>query len=94
LDHQIIKLAAKTVEVKKNELVGINYFEGPFRGEGLWKLENRDGKSKVSFQWQANPSRLLIRFFGLFLNIEKSHSETMKIGFENPNKFLEENSPS
>jgi len=89
-----IKLVAKTVEVKKNELVRINYFEGPFRGEDLWKLENVDGKSKISFRWQANPSGILIRFFDLFLDIEKSYSEMMKIGFDNLNKFLKEQSPN
>jgi len=89
-----LKLAAKTVEVKKDEFIRINYIEGPFRGEALSKLEEFNGKTKISFRWQANPEGLMIRFFDLFLNIEKEHSKTMKIGFDNLNKFLKDKSPN
>ena len=43
----------KTVEAKKNEMIRIKYVKGAFRGEGLWKLESIDGKTKLSFRWRV-----------------------------------------
>jgi len=89
-----LELTAQTVEVKKNEFLRINYIEGPFKGQLLAKLEEFDGKTKISIRWQANTCGALIRFFDLFINIEKEHSKTMKIGFENLNQFLKGKSPN
>ncbi len=84
-----IKFTAKTVEAKNNEMIRINYVEGAFRGEGLWKFESLEGKTRLSFRWRTSPSGLLLRILAPFLPIEKSHSDVMKAGFNNLNKFLD-----
>jgi ribosome-associated toxin RatA of RatAB toxin-antitoxin module len=84
-----IKFTAKTVEAKNNEMIRVNYVEGAFRGEGLWKFESLEGKTKLSFRWRTSPSGLLLRILAPFLPIEKSHSDVMKAGFNNLNKFLD-----
>lgn len=83
-----IKFTGKTVEVKNNEMIRVNYVEGSFSGEGLWKFEGSDGKTKLSFRWRTNPSGLLLRIVASFYPIEKSHSRVMRAGFDNLNKFL------
>ena len=83
-----IKFTIKTVEVKKNELLRYEYVEGAWRGEGLWKLEAKDGKTKLSYRWRASPSGLLLRIMAPFVNVPKAHSDVMKAGFDGLNEHL------
>ena len=83
-----LKFTAKTVEVKDNEMIRFNY-EGDFVGEGLWKLERLDGKTKLSLRWRTSPSRLLLRILAPIIPIEKDHAKVMQGCFNNLNKFLE-----
>ena len=84
-----VKFTTKTVEAKNNEMIRVNYVEGAFRGEGLWKFESLEGKTKLSYRWRTSPSGLLLRIMAPFLPIEKSHSDVMKAGFNNLKKFLD-----
>lgn len=84
-----VKLTTKAVEVKNNEMIRVSYVEGALSGEGLWKLEGIEGKTKLSYRWQTSPSGLLMRIMALFLPIEKKHSDVMKAGFNNLNKFID-----
>ena len=86
-----VKFTTKTVEVKDNEMIRANYIEGALRGEGLWKFDSLEGKTKLSFRWQTSLSGFLPRIMGLFLPVEKKHSDVMKAGFDNLNKFIEGN---
>lgn len=83
-----VKFAAKTVEVKKNELIRVNYVGGAFRGEGLWRFEDLGGKTKVSFRWRTDLSGLLMHILGPFFPVAKNHSAVMKGAFNGLNKFL------
>ena len=83
-----LKIMAKTEQVKKNELWQFQYVEGDFRGEGTWKLEGTDRKTKLSFRWRCSLSKLLLRITAPFVNIPKRHSEVMKLGFEGLNKHI------
>ena len=56
-----IKYTEETVEDRKNEMIRIKYVKGAFRGEGLWKLEEINGKTKLSFRWR-------VRHFYFFLH--------------------------
>ena len=83
------KFTTKTVEVKNNEMIRVEYISGSLRGEGLWKFESLDGKTKISYRWQTSPAGLFLRVFSPFLPVKKSHSNVMKAGFENLNNFLD-----
>ena len=87
-----IKFTTKTVEIKINEMVKGNYVEGAYRGEFVWKFKDLDGKTKLSFRWRTKPKGLLLRILAPFLPIEKYHSDVMKAGFNNLNKFLAQKS--
>jgi ribosome-associated toxin RatA of RatAB toxin-antitoxin module len=85
-----INFTVKVVEVKKNEVFRVQYVEGAFRGEGLWRLEPTEGNTRVSFRWRTDPSggllfRIMARFF-----LPKAHSDVMKAGFAGLKKYLEE----
>ena len=87
-----IKFTTKTIEIKMNEMIKGNYVEGAFRGESVWEFKDLDGKTKLSFRWRTKPAGLLLRILAPFLPIEKNHSDVMKAGFNNLNKFLDQKS--
>ena len=90
-----IKFTSKTVEVKMNEMIKGIYVEGALRGENLWKFKDLGGgKTKVSVRWRTKPTGLLLRILAPFLPIAKNHSDVMRAGFDNLNKFLEQKSRS
>ena len=86
------RFTTKTVEVKNNEMIRVHYIEGALRGEGLWKFESFEGKTKLSYRWRTSPSGLLLRILAPFLPVEKSHSDVTKAGFNNLAKFLDRES--
>lgn len=88
-DIMTVKFTTKMVEVKENEMIRLHLIDGAFRGEGLWKFEGLDGKTKVSYRWRVCPAWLSLRIFGPVLPIEKNHSKVIQGGFNNLNKFLE-----
>ena len=87
-DKLTTKFTTKTAEVKNKEIIRVNYVGGAFRGEGLWKFESVEGKTKLSYRWRTSPSGFL-QIFAPFLPVKKSHSDVMKAGFNNLNKFLD-----
>ena len=68
------------------------YIEGAFRGESIYKLEDIEGKTKLSLRWRVKPSGLVFKIFAPFFPIEKSHSDVMQYGFKNLNKYLDKRS--
>ena len=82
------KFTTKTVEVKDNEMIHVHYVGGAFRGEGLWKFESSEGKTKLSYRWRTSPSGSFLRIFAPVLPVKKSHSDVTKKGFENLDNFL------
>jgi len=59
-----VRFTAKTVEVTEN-LLGLEYVEGAYRGEGIWTFEPVDGKTRLRFRWRVQPTgwlRWLLRF--------------------------------
>jgi len=83
-----IKFTTKTVEVRNSEMIRVDYVKGAFRGEGLWKFERLEGKTKLSYRWRTSPSGLLLRIMAPFLPVKKSHSDVIKAGYNNLNRFL------
>ena len=83
-----IKFTTKTVEVNKNEMIRVNYVGGALIGEGLWKFESLEGKTKLSYRWRTSPSGLLLRIIAPLLPFEKNHSDVMKAGFNSLKRNL------
>jgi hypothetical protein len=89
-----IKYTEETVEAKKNEMIRTKYVKGAFRGEGLWKLESINGKTKLSFRWRVRHSEVFLRIMAPFVPVEKRHSGIIKAVFDGIKKHLEQNSES
>ncbi|MBT3179176.1 MAG: SRPBCC family protein [Desulfobacula sp.] len=87
-----LKFTYKSLEIKKNEMSRGIYIEGAFRGESIYKLEDIEGKTKLSLRWRVKPSGLVFKIFAPFFPIEKSHSDVMQYGFKNLNKYLDKRS--
>lgn len=83
-----IKYIEETVESIKNEMIRIKYFKGAFKGEGLWKLANINGKTKLSFRWRVRHAQLFLRIMAPFVSVEKRYSDVMKAMFDGFNKYL------
>ena len=82
-----IRFVTRTVEVEPDRAIRVEYIGGAFRGEALWGFEGIDGKTRLSLRWRTTPAGVL-RALARFLPIEKSHSDTMKAGFEGLRGFL------
>lgn len=84
-----IKFTTETIEVKNNEMIRVNYVEGALRGEGVWKFEILEGKTKLSYRWRTSPAGLLLRILAPLLPFERNHSNVMKAGYYRLTEFLE-----
>lgn len=82
-----IRFVTRTVEVRANEAIRVEYVDGSFRGEALWTFEETDGNTRLTNRWQVAPAGML-RYLAPLLPIEHSHSDTMRVGFENLAAFL------
>ncbi len=87
-----IKFVTKTIEVEENALIRVEYVAGAFRGEAAWRFEDLDGQTRLSLRWQTIPAGALGMLAPL-LPIAKSHSDTMRVGFEKLRGFLMEHAP-
>ena len=83
-----IRFVTRTVEVEENERIRVEYVGGVFRGEALWEFQGVNGKTRLSLRWRTSPAGVL-RALPPFLPVEKSHSHTTKVGFENLSGFLD-----
>jgi len=83
-----ITFMTKTVETKKNEMLIVDYVDGAFIGQGVWKFENVDGNTKISLRWRTNPGSLFIRMVAPFYPVAKNHSSVMQAGFRKLDQFL------
>lgn len=83
-----IKYIEETIESRKNEMILVKYVKGAFKGEGLWKIENINGKTKLSFRWSVRHAQLFLRIMAPFVSVEKRHSDLMKVMFNGFNKYL------
>jgi hypothetical protein len=61
---------------------------GDIAGAGKWTFEPTDGKTKVKFEWDVKPQRLLCVFLSLFVDMGKIRSDVMQKGFEAYNSYL------
>lgn len=84
-----IRFVTKTMEVKENKSIRLQYPKGAFTGEGIWEFEAQGNQTKIRFVWKTNPSGILMNIVSLFTSLDKKHSHVMQKGFENLKKFLQ-----
>lgn len=87
-----IHFAAKTAEVKANEMIRLEYIEGSLLGECIWRFEEVDGKTKLSYQWMVSTAGFWRSLFAHMLPYARSHSKTMEKGYKQLNEYLEQRS--
>ena len=83
-----ITFMTKTMETKKNEMLIVEYVDGAFIGQGVWKFENVEGNTKISLRWRTNPGSLFMRMVAPFYPVAKNHSSVMQAGFRKLDQFL------
>ena len=83
-----IQFKTRTIETRKNEMLRVEYVEGAFVGQGLWKFENVGGNTKVSLRWRTNPAGLFMRVAAPFYPVAKGHSSVMQTGFRRLDQYL------
>ena len=83
-----IRCITRTVAATKNEEIRTDYVDGAFRGEALWRFEGVSGKTRSNLRWRTTTSWVL-RALDPLWPIEKSHSDTMTVGFERLREILE-----
>ena len=84
-----VKFTAEVVECIENKFLRVQYVSGVFTGEGTWEFQEENGETKVKFRWQVSPASLLMKIMATFMNVPKSHSKTMRAGFENLQRHLD-----
>lgn len=82
-----IKFTTRTVSVVPNDEIRIEYTGGAFRGAAQWKLESTTGGTRLRLRWCTTPAGRL-GALAPFLPIEKSHSDTMAVGFQNLGEYV------
>jgi hypothetical protein len=63
---------------------------GDIEGTGKWTFEPTNGKTKVQFQWDVRPKRLLYVILSPFVDMAKIHSDVMQKGYMALNSYLKE----
>lgn len=84
-----IKFTAKVVECIENRLIRLQYVSGDFTGEGTWEFQEENGGTRIKYRWQVSPASSLMKFLATFMNVPKRHSKTMRAGFKNLQRHLD-----
>lgn len=79
---------AITAEAKENEMIRLEYVGGSLLGEGIWRFEGVDGKTKLSYQWIVSTPGFWRSSFAHILPYARSHSKTMERGYRQLNEYL------
>jgi len=82
------KFSARITEAIEGKLLKVDFFDGDFLGNGEWKFEPIDGKTKVRYRWNVVPHRWAYRMLAPFVKMGKMHSDIMQEGFKGLNRYL------
>ncbi len=62
---------------------------GNIEGKAKWTFEPCDGgKTKVNFEWDVKPKRLMYMLLSPFVDMAKIHSDVMQCGYKALNDYL------
>jgi ribosome-associated toxin RatA of RatAB toxin-antitoxin module len=70
--------SCKVVSVILKKEIKLNYFEGIYRGEGVWKVENKNNLVNVSYKVDLEIVDKSIAFLSRLVSIPKLHSMIFK----------------
>ena len=73
------RFVARIEEAVAPSRLQVRYVEGDFRGVGTWTFDAEGEATRIRFQWQVVPQRLLFRLFAPI--VERSHRRVMRLGF-------------
>jgi hypothetical protein len=85
------KFSYKLTKIVEGKLIE-SEFTGDYVGTGKWTFEPANGKTKVLYQWNARPKRLLFVFASQFMDMRKRHSDLIQKGFKALNSYLKQRS--
>ena len=84
-----IRFTTRTTNAEPGKSITVNYVQGWFRGEGVWRFDPVDGGTRLRYDWQARPAGLL-RLLAPLLPVEKGHRESMHACFAGLQRHLAE----
>ncbi len=70
--------SCKVVSLIPNKEIRMNYFDGIYRGEGIWKLERKENSITVSYNVDLEIVDKLIVLLSIVIPISKLHSMIFK----------------
>jgi len=70
--------SCKVVSIIPNKEIRLNYFEGIYRGEGVWKIEKKEYFVNVSYSVDLEIVDKSIAFLSRIISIPKLHSLIFK----------------
>ena len=70
--------SCRVVSIVPKKEIKLDYFKGIYRGEGIWKVEGKDGLVKVSYSVDLEIVDKLIAVLSKIISIPKLHSMIFK----------------
>ena len=70
--------SCKVASLIPNKEIRLNYFDGIYRGEGIWKVEGKDGLVKVGYSVDLEIVDKSIAVLSKIISIPKLHSWIIK----------------
>ena len=70
--------SCRVVSIVPKKEIKLNYFKGIYRGEGIWKVEGKDGLVKVSYSVDLEIVDKSIALLSRIIPIPKLHSMIFK----------------
>jgi len=71
--------SCRVVSIVPKKEIKLNYFKGIYRGEGIWKVEGKDGLVKVSYSVDLEIVDKSIALLSRIIPIPKLHSMIFKL---------------
>jgi ribosome-associated toxin RatA of RatAB toxin-antitoxin module len=70
--------SCRVISIIPNNEIKLNYFDGIYRGEGVWKIVRKDASVKVSYNVDLEIVDKSIAFLSRIISISKLHSLIFK----------------
>ncbi len=82
------KFSCRVRSIDAAKRVDLDIFAGDCIGNGLWTFQEIGDKTKVQIRFNVKSNNPLMSLVSPFVDIAKSHSESIQYGFKECDKFL------